>query len=626
MSANIKDLIKQEKERRKLLREERKKAERVKQPVGGEDPPIGKDLPGNYYTESEQQDRLFLKIQNNSEHGSVTQKYNDVEEQLGEVGQGRKPSGDRANSEQVTRQKTSDSKIDKRVHFAEPTAPLNRLNKNNNFRDAFLDYSNEEQSENSEGASKKGGGEKNVQVDLPADFFDSIVTLNHSSSEKNSKRGTPPMEGSPGGKRKADQSEPSSEGEAVNRVPLHYGFSEENEISNDRCASSKEIDDGTPPIGKQSENQFDLKNEPNVEVIETYEITEDILGSAELVENEKFHRQIKKKRKLLQEGEYHLDDEENDEGGTSKGGERTHRRDISRGNVDQSDGEGEQGDPIMNLFTTNLEDLTNYKLLDTAYYEELDYLHKILVEKKKYILGDKYDEEKEESEEREVEVLEELNQFRKKKKKMEKGRDDEEGNDHDSHFNIDEIYDLLKLKRGMKEADGKIAHIFGNTPSRKRADENRDEGKKTNEYENLPRGFFDDKEKDILVRENISLSKINQKIGEIKKQKKNILLEFKTMEKVYEEKKNSYIDYLYDDKFDDKEQILNEIVRKSTSRGAAEMDGLNCAQRKEEQKEGKKGRKKGRKKEKKQEKRNANTFQLDDEHGDIFHWRKKSLF
>ncbi|ANQ09176.1 Uncharacterized protein PCOAH_00033520 [Plasmodium coatneyi] len=177
---------------------------------------------------------------------------------------------------------------------------------------------------------------------------------------------------------------------------------------------------------------------------------------------------------------------------------------------------------------------------------------------------------------------------------------------------------MLKLKRGMKEDDGPIAHTSGNTSTSKRGDENRDEKKKTSEYENLPKGFFDDKEKDIMVRENISLSKINQKIGEIKKQKKNILLEFKMMENVYEEKKNSYIDYLYDDKFDDKEHILDEIVRKSTNRGVVKMDT-------EEGKQNEKKNKK-KKKEKKKAKRNTNNFQLDDEHGDIFHWRNKSLF
>ncbi|GAB67233.1 hypothetical protein PCYB_112540, partial [Plasmodium cynomolgi strain B] len=289
MSTNIKDLIKQEKERRKLLREERKKAEKVKQPEGREDNyPIGKDTPGkNNYTKSVQQDRLFLKIQNNSEHGSITQKYNDVEEQLCEVGQGRRPSSAIANNEKMTMQKISDNKINKRVSFTEPTAPLNRLNKNNNFKDAFLDYSNEEQSENSEGDSKKEESKKHAEVDLPADFFDSIGTFNQSSCEKNDKRATTPMEGTPGGGKKADlrkvdQSEPSSEGETVSRAPLHYGLSEKKDMSSGRSASSQEIGDGTTSIGHQSGNKFDLKNEPNVEVIETYEITEDILGSAEL--------------------------------------------------------------------------------------------------------------------------------------------------------------------------------------------------------------------------------------------------------------------------------------------------------------------------------------------------------
>ncbi|ANQ09025.1 Uncharacterized protein PCOAH_00033530 [Plasmodium coatneyi] len=423
MSGNIKDLIKQEKERRKLLREERKKAEKVKQPGGGEDYPIGKDTPGNYYTKSAQQDRLFLKIQNNSEYGSVTQNYNNVEEQLCEAGQGRRTSGSMASNEHMTTQKNSDNKIHKRVLFTEPSAPVNRLNKNNNFKDAFLDYSNEEQSDYSEGASKDKEDEKHAEVDLPADFFDSFVTFNRSNSKKNDQRGTTPMERTPGGKRGADQSDPPSEEEEVNGAPLNYGLSEGKDISSGRSASSQEMGEGTDSIEQRSGNKFDLKNEPNVEVIETYEIMEDTLGSAELVENENFHRQIKKKRKLLQEGEYHLDAEENDEKGKFERGERTHRRDMSRGKEDQTDGEGEQeGNPIMNLFTTNMEDLTNYKLLDTAYYEELDYLHKMLVEKKKYILGDTYDEEKEENEEREVELLEELNQFRKKKKKNGKGK------------------------------------------------------------------------------------------------------------------------------------------------------------------------------------------------------------
>ncbi|KJP85716.1 hypothetical protein AK88_04638 [Plasmodium fragile] len=616
MSTNIKDLIKQEKERRKLLREERKKTEQVKQAEGGEEYPTGKDTPGNYYTKSAQQDRLFLKIQNNSERGSVSQKYNHVGEQLCEVGQGRRPSGPMGSSEQMSMQKTSDKKMQKRVLFAEPTAPINRLNKNNNFKDAFLDYSNEEQSEHSEGASKEEEEDKDVEANLPANFFDSIKTFIYGKSEKSDKRGTTPLEGSPGGKRKADQRDHLSEEDGLNRVHVTYGLSEDKDISSGRSASSQEIGDGMHALGQRSGNKFHLKNEPNVEVIETYEIIEDTLGSAELVENENFHKQIKKKRKLLSEGEYHSDVEQDHEGGTFERGERTQIGDVSRGKGDQSDGEEEQeGNEILNLFSTNMEDLTNYKLLDTAYYEELDYLHKILVEKKKYILGDTYDEEKEENEEREVELLEELNQFRKKKKKMEKGgRGDEDRNDNDNHFNIDEIYDMLKLKRGMKESDGPIAHTSGNTPTSKCADENRDEGKKTNEYENLPKGFFDDKEKDIMVRENISLAKINQKIGEIKKQKKNILVEFKMMQNVYEEKKNSYIDYLYDDKFDDKEHILDEIVKKSTNRGVVEMDTH----------EGKQKQKKNNKK--KKEKRNANNLQLDDEHGDIFHWRKKSLF
>ncbi|CAA9988997.1 conserved Plasmodium protein, unknown function [Plasmodium knowlesi strain H] len=619
MSGSIKDLIKQEKERRKLLREERKKAEKEKEQTAGESYLIGKDTPENYYTKSAQEDRLFLKIQNNSEHGSVTKKYNNVGEELCEVDQGRRPSGGMVFNEQMTMKRNSDNKIDKRVRFMEPTAPINRLNKNNNFKDAFLDYSNEEQSDNSEGASKDKEDEKHVEDDLPADFFDSIVTSKHSSSKQNDKRSTTPMEGTPGGKRKPNKSILFPDDEGVSGAPLNYGLSEEKNTSGGRSTSSEEVSEENPDIEQQSGNKFDLKKEPNVEVIETYEITEDTLGSAELLENENFHRQIKKKRKLLLEGEYHLDEEEKDEKGPFQGGEKTHRRNMSIGKGDQTDGEGEQeGNPIMDLLTTNMEDLTNYKLLDTAYYEELDYLHKMLVEKKKYILGDTYDEEKEENEEREVELLEELNQFRKKKKKMEKGRDDEGNNDNDNHFNIDEIYDMLKLKRGMREADGHIAHTSGNTATSRYADEERDDGKKTSEYGNLPRGFFDDKEKDIMVRENISLPKINQKIGEIKKQKKNILLEFKMMENAYQEKKNSYIDYLYDDKFDDKEHILDEIVRKSTNRGVVEM---NTQEDKQSEK-----KKKKKKKEKKKVKRNTNHFQLDDEHGDIFHWRNKSLF
>ncbi|GAW81705.1 hypothetical protein, conserved [Plasmodium gonderi] len=642
MSTNIKDLIKQEKERRKLLREERKKTEKVikdheekreKENDGGghhlvpkkltvrvEDRSCLNDSTDNHDTKGPHGDKLFLKIQNNYEHSVVTEDFNHTEG-FDQVEESDASSRVTKNAEYGELKKSCYNKIPKMVHFSEPLAPLNRLNKNNNFKDAFLDYRNEKNSEYSDVTSKYEHDNKQDKVeDLPADFFDIQLSSNPSNSERNNeKSSTSPLVKTFGERRKkSNEFEALKEEECSSMINVQYKLNEENTMY-DKSASSSQFIEEIGFMDKQNEKEFHKNNETDVEVIETYEIIENVIDSTEIIENEKFQKKIKKKRKMLQGEEYQVEGRENDEEDIYQ------NRDIIHRSGDGTDTEEEQNsNHVMNIINTNLDDLTNYKMLDTAYFEELDYLHKILVEKKKYILGDSYNDEKEENEEMEMEILEELNEFHKKKKKIENRGDDKSENDN--NFNIDEIYELLNLKRGQIKNEGPSAHP--NTPNVKRIEEYPNNGKKTNEYENLPRGFFDDKEKDILVRENISLHKINQKIGEIKKQKKNILLEYKTLESVYEEKKNNYIDYLYDDKFDDKEHILNEIKIKSAnlqnlkkSFGSRGLDG-------ESETDSQKGIQRVKKKKKKKNsiRKKSNKYQLYDEHGDIFDWKKKSPF
>ncbi|VWU52320.1 conserved protein, unknown function [Hepatocystis sp. ex Piliocolobus tephrosceles] len=623
MSGNIKDLIKQEKERRRLLKEEKKKQkeleeekkkqkeleeEKKKQKELEEEKKKQKELEEEKKKQKELEEEekkkksdinisveeniknkpcennfkytpkneIYLNIKNNYEeeiedniYDKTKEIYNDTKN-IGIIN--------------VDTINTLNYKPKKNVHFNEPTAPLNKL-KRNNLKNAFLEYIHDKSNTNVD-THIVTNNKKELQDDsnnnLPADFFDIPTTLN----------------------------------------------------SNNSNSDNDNKSDGS--------NSFD-ENDKQIKIFEKYEFVEDkSSNNIDLAETKDLHKKLKKKRKRLEKSDNSIikydesDSKEEREGYYSDSNDILDNSDNNNNNhmINRcKDNKNEKENNIMNLLNNDLYDITHYKQSDTAYYEELDYLHKMLIEKKKYILGNLYDEKKEQNDEQEQNILIELNEFNKNKNLIKDNNQTKQ--EKNKKFNIDEIYKLLNLKKKKYLEDYELSRSL--TDNNKNEEDSNDSSdsdnnnayikkkKKTHKQKkNIPEGFFDDKEQDILIRENISLAKINEKIEEIRKEKNKILTDNKNTENIFEEKKNYYIDYLYDDKFDNKENVLNEIKTK--------MSGLHNVLKIKNDKDGalnqvdnfhKMSKKKKKKKNIDKKKSNIQFDQIEEE--SMFDWRKKKI-
>ncbi|SCM22715.1 conserved Plasmodium protein, unknown function [Plasmodium chabaudi adami] len=553
MDNNIKELIKREKERRKLLRDQKKKSEQN--------------------TEKDPND-FSLKIKNNNEENEEYEKNNNTIQEYKDTN----IVSVIKNKDNVTVKKDGSNSTIKRVHFEEPATPLNRINKDNNLQNAFMDYFDEDDEENDIPDKSSPSTTNNLKVnsqnnnkDIPKNFFDIPVSTNSGNNSIAQTSRNAKVQG----KEKNLNSELSSDDETYNDT--YKGTTSEQRIyENDRYG----IGDLLPSTEK----------EENVEVIETYEIIDQPVDKIDIEWGEDFRKKIQKKRK----GISIYEDYENEHDEENELNEGNHQNKQ----IESEEKNDENGTGLMNLFNNEIYDSKHFKMLDTAYYEELEYLHKLLVEKKKNILGDLH-EEHDQNEDKDNAILDELDEFHKKKNKKHNNN-----NDTYENFNIDEIYELLNIKKNSQYGFGTIGTNIQNNNNDKELHNN------TNKKNNIPKGFFDDREKDILVRENVSLSKINQKIEEIKKRKKLFLKEYKNTENLFEEKKNTYIDYLYGDKFDNKENILNEIKTQTN----------NLYNKKNEFKT------KDEKKKKKQKQTNNKDDELYDFENDLFDWRTKNIF
>ncbi|CAD2108827.1 hypothetical protein YYG_01469 [Plasmodium vinckei petteri] len=555
MDNNIKELIKREKERRKLLRDQKKKSEQN--------------------TEKDQND-FSLKIKNNNEENEEYEKNNNSIPEYKDTN----IVSVIKNKDNVTLKKGGSNSNIKRVHFEEPATPLNRINKDNNLQNAFMDYFDEDDEENDildksspSTTNNLKANSQNNNKDIPKNFFDIPVSTNAGNNSFAQASRNAQVQG----KEKNFNGELSSDDETYNDT--RKGTTSEQRIyENDRYGIG-----GLLPSNEKEEN---------VEVIETYEIIDQPVDKIDIEWGEDFRKKIQKKRKgiSIYEDYENEDDEENELN------EDNHKNKQ----IESEEKNEEKGNGLINLFNNEIYDSEHFKMLDTAYYEELEYLHKLLIEKKKNILGDLHEEEHDLNEDKDNAILDELDEFHKKKNKKHNNN-----NDTYENFNIDEIYELLNIKKNSQYGFGTIGTNIQNNNNDKELHNNN-----ANKKNNIPKGFFDDREKDILVRENVSLSKINQKIEEIKKRKKLFLKEYKNTENLFEEKKNTYIDYLYGDKFDNKENILNEIKTQTN----------NLYNKKNEIKT------KDEKKKKKQKQTNNKDDELYDFENDLFDWRTKNIF
>ncbi|SOV24585.1 conserved Plasmodium protein, unknown function [Plasmodium sp. DRC-Itaito] len=596
MSSDIKDLIRKEKERRKLMREENRIKEKEKRKDDNDDEKK-KEKELNVKN-CKNGDKLFLNIQKNYENTDEQIKVQKDEKNNIQV--------PKKNYYDIIKEKFTFNRESKKVSFDEPKAPVNKLNKNNDLQNAFLEYGYNTESDDSFNENMNYN-DKNIKNNvhnninnnednnLPNDFFDSPnnennadeksqTNMQHSDNEKNQKYLMTKND----------------------KTTQHYTINKYDKI-NDKNILGEELSSLT--FNKEKTNEYttsnDLINENNyndkknehVEILETYEIIEPNEDDFKFDENDDFHKKILNKRRRIEKNnlkdlislEYEDVDEDNDSSErdflkesnyTTKDINKIKQEqtkemkkninDLPINSYKQDKNNLHNSNNIINIINNNLNDEELYKLKDSAYYEELDYLYKLLIQKKKNILGNKYNEEKEINEEKEDIILQELNDFHKKN-----NNNNNDHNEQKDNFNILEIYELLNIKKPQDEND------LLNTRINTKKDTN---NKITTQKEHIPKGFFDDEEKDILIRENISLSQLNLKIKELKNEMKRILSEDKNTEQMFEEKKNNFIDYLYDDKFDNKEHFLKEIKKKKRNKNVNINNFKNKIMERKEQK------------------------------------------
>ncbi|ETW34565.1 hypothetical protein PFUGPA_02464 [Plasmodium falciparum Palo Alto/Uganda] len=606
MSSDIKDLIRKEKERRKLMREENRIKEKEKKKDDNDDEKK-KEKELNVKN-CKNGDKLFLNIQKNYEN---TDKQIKVEEDE----KNNNIQVSKKNYYDIIKEKFTFNRESKKVSFDEPKAPVNKLNKNNDLQKAFLEYGDDTESDNSfneninyNDKNIKSKVHNNINNDednnLPNDFFDSLnnennideklpKNLQHSDNEKNQKYLT-------------TKSDKTTQHYSMNQ----YDNIDDKKILEEGLASltfnKEKTNKHTTSNYLNNDNNYNNNNKnEHVEILETYEIIEPNEDDLKFDENDDFHKKVLNKRRKIEKNnlndllslEYDdVDVDSNEDNDKSEKDVLTESNYTTKDtNIIKEEQEKEMkknlndlhinsnkkdknnlhnSNNIINIINNNLNDVELYKLKDSAYYEELDYLYKLLIQKKKNILGNKYNEEKEINDEKEDVILQELNDFHKKN-----NNNNNNNNNYDAeqknNFNILEIYEILNMKKPQVENDLLYTRI--NT----KKDTN---NIITTQKENIPKGFFDDEEKDILIRENISLSQLNLKIKELKNEMNRILSEDKNTEQMYEEKKNNFIDYLYDDKFDNKEHFLKEIKKKKKNKNVKINKFKNKIMERKEQK------------------------------------------
>lgn len=220
----------------------------------------------------------------------------------------------------------------------------------------------------------------------------------------------------------------------------------------------------------------------------------------------------------------------------------------------------------------------------SAYYEEIEYLLQLLKDKKKKLVGNLCDDEekKEVKKPTEEDILDELETFHKnvnndidKNKEKWNAKDNETTKEKEktSIYNIDRIYEELGIqKKEEKEVIGfslieNEEEIKDEKKNRKEKENNKDKANidrisEKKDVHLLPKGFFDDKEKKEFLKTHSDLEKIDEQIQFLENEKKILLQEYENFDFVYNEKINNYIDYLYDDEYENNEVIIQKIKKK----------------------------------------------------------------
>lgn len=217
-----------------------------------------------------------------------------------------------------------------------------------------------------------------------------------------------------------------------------------------------------------------------------------------------------------------------------------------------------ESEKFFEWFDNYLDNLEKNAPTHSAYYEEVEYLLQMLKEKRKNMFGNLLDEENK-KENTEEDILEELETFHKnlnadKNKKQEKIEE--------PVFNIDEIYEELGIK---KKEDEVIGFSFIETEEEVKDDkqkEDMNEIEKKKDVQQLPKGFFDCTEKKEYLKSQSDLVKIDEQIKFLENEKRKMLQEYENAGHLYDEKINNYIDYLYDDEYEDKESLLQQLKEK----------------------------------------------------------------
>lgn len=325
-------------------------------------------------------------------------------------------------------------------------------------------------------------------------------------------------------------------------------YVEEQMEENKRRKNFKEQGNFEETDSRRSDILEESMNEEAEEVIEeSYEIMDDIFENTDQDYIE-FMEKLKNKSNLYKRNHSEIKTEEQDST-VKKNMDKTHKEEES----------------ILHIMDNELKEFHFYNPVESAQYEELDYLHKILIEKKKELLGDSYDEEKERQEEELLDVLDDIHEFHKRKSRYTICEPDEECK---SEFRIEDIYAFLHMERDKSlRKDNSEPKEKNNSP--------------TNGNENIPKGFFDDQEKDILVRNKISLSSLNHNIAMIKKEKKKILSMYASIDNLENSRVSKFIDFLYDDNDYKKDEIMKDIEtiknKRKESVSTASKDSLNTS-------------------------------------------------
>lgn len=236
-------------------------------------------------------------------------------------------------------------------------------------------------------------------------------------------------------------------------------------------------------------------------------------------------------------------------------------------------------------FQEYIHNIENHASDHSAYYEEVEYLLQLLKDKKKKLVGNLCDDDKKKEAPKltEEDILDELETFHKnvnididKKEKNWNARDNETGKKKAPVYDIDQIYEELGIqKREEEEVIGFALNenekeiIDGKENGKEKGKRKEKEKENTNgiaekkDVQRLPKGFFDDKEKKEYLKAQSDLAKIDEQIQFLENEKRTLLQEYENAGFVYDEKINNYIDYLYDDGYASKEVIMQQIKEKN---------------------------------------------------------------